>query len=100
MVEAFGAEAFRGFINLTLNVYCQHDENRCLKDVVYSFNAKPVTIQSTFYKLPPKDKKIRIQGIGTIIANEDEIEYQGGTLSTKLNGSQTFDHLYDEKQDG
>lgn len=95
--EAFGEDAFQGFINLCLNVYCQNNDSICKKDVVYSFNARPINLQNTFYMMAPKNGHIRIQGIGSIVASEEEIEFEGGTISTKLNGNQTFDHLFDAK---
>lgn len=97
MKEAFGEDAFRGFINLTLNVYCQNHASRCQKEVFYSFNAKPVSLKNTFYMQPGKDAKIRIQGIGSIMASEEKIEFGDGYVTTRLNGNQTFDHLYDAK---
>ncbi len=95
--EAFGEDAFTGFINLSLNVYCENQESKCLKNVFYSFNAKPIILHNTFYMQPPKDEHIRIQGIGAIEANEEEIEFEGGTITSNMNGSQTFDHLFDAK---
>jgi hypothetical protein len=95
--EAFGEDAFTGFINLSLNVYCENQESKCLKNVYYSFNAKPIILHNTFYMQPPTDEHIRIQGIGAIEAKEEEIEFQGGTITSNMNGSQTFDHLFDAK---
>ncbi len=95
--EAFGEDAFEGFINLTLNMYCNKMASKCKKDVSYSFNAKPITLHNTFYMQNPKDGGTRIQGIGAITANEDKINFEGGSITTNLNGTQTFDHLFDSE---
>ena len=92
--EAFGEQALKGFINLTLNMYCNDQESRCGKVVSYSFNAKPVTLHNTFFIQPPKDEERRIQGIGSITAPEEVIDFEAGTVTTNLNGTQTYDHLF------
>lgn len=97
VIEAFGEDAFNGFVNLTLNVYCDSPDNRCSKDVVYSFNAKPILLQNSFFMQITKVGERRIQGIGMIEANEEEIEFEGGTISTSLNGKQTYDYLFDNQ---
>ncbi len=97
VIEAFGEDAFNGFINLTLNVYCESTDNRCSKDVEYSFNAKPLFLHNSFYLQITKGDQRRIQGLGMIDANDEEIEFEGGTISTSLNGKQTYDYLFNNQ---
>lgn len=93
--EAFGEDALTGFFNLCMNVYCFGEESKCNKDVTYSFNATPVFLKNSFFTQPDKDGKRRIQGLGIIVDRTEVIEYGGGSVSTSLNGNQTYDHLYD-----
>lgn len=96
--EAFGEDALRGLFNISLNVYCEEPvggSNKCEKHVSYSFNAKPVFMNNSFFIQPEKEGKRRIQGIGIILADTEEIEFEGGLITTSLNGNHTFDFLYD-----
>ncbi len=93
--EAYGEDALSGFFNLTMNVYCEGQGIKCNKDVSYSFNANQVFMKNSFFIQPDKEGKRRIQGLGIIIDQTEELEFEGGSISTSLNGNQTFDLLYD-----
>ena len=95
--EAFGEDAFNGFINLVLNVYCDSPDDRCSKDIEYSFNAKPILLHNSFFSQLTKDGERRVQGLGMINANDDEMEFDGGTVTTSLTGKQTYDYLFDNQ---
>jgi len=44
-----------------------------------------------------KDDKRRVQGLGMINANDDEMEFDGGTVTTSLTGKQTYHYLFDNQ---
>lgn len=93
--EAYGEDALTGFFNLTMHVYCEGSAMKCEKDVSYAFNANSVFLKNSFFIQPDKDGQRRIQGLGIIIDQTEVMEFEGGSISTSLNGSQTYDHLYE-----
>ena len=93
--EGYGQEALSGILNMSLNIYCSDYIDICEKSTEVYFNAKMMNITNKLFYQTDANNKFRVQGIGTIAEDEDEVEAEGFSMKTIMNGDQSYDFLVD-----
>jgi len=93
--EAFGEESFLSFSNMILHLYPDYPViEKWVTRNRHFFNTKEVSLSNKWYYTYNKDGQQLVQGIGIIESPvSDTIEYNGISITTSVEGSQTYDYI-------